>query len=137
MKINTYSNIFDRLVAVLLAPQNVIAYEQTVYKEARRYSDYTGGIWKIATVEDYEGQFMFPIGDETYKVAVDTNGYEGEMSNVAFGLFCSICAHEDLMDIAHEQNLDSLAIKLKAEFDKIMNIIYDHEEGVEIVRALD
>jgi|GEM_PF-2909269 len=137
MKINTYSNIFDRLAAVLLAPQNVMAYEQMIYKEARRYSDYTGGIWKIATVEGYEGQFMYPLGDDKYKVTVNANGYEGEMSNVAFGLFCSICAYEDLMDIAHEQNLDSLALRLKREFDKIMNIIYDHEEGVELVRALD
>lgn len=30
MKINTYSNIFDRLSAVLHTPQNVIAYEQIV-----------------------------------------------------------------------------------------------------------
>jgi hypothetical protein len=137
MKINTYSNIFDRLEAVLHTLPNVIAYEQMIYKEARRYSDYTGGIWKIATAKGYEGQFMYPQGGDRYKVAVDTNGYEGEMSNVAFGLFCSICAYEDLMGIAHEQNLDELAYILKREFDKIMKIIYDHKEGVELVRALD
>ena len=69
--------------------------EPLVYATADRLSvDYTGGYWDFYALSN--GRFyMAPSGDITFHVSCE-NGFEGELSAVAFGITACLYAYSHL-----------------------------------------
>ncbi|TDN69255.1 antirestriction protein [Paraburkholderia sp. BL10I2N1] len=75
-------------------------------------NDYRGGLWTFYHLSN-GGAYAAPRGDlERLRVFMTGNGYEGEMSNDAFGVVCSMFALNHLMsEITDEALLDTLIVR--------------------------
>lgn len=111
--------------------------EQQVYALANYYcEDYQGGYWRFNTLSCGSG-FMCPDSDDTYQVCVSSNGYSGEMSAEAFGIFLTSTALNRMAWKAHEQGKTDLCDHLIVQWEKLRAFADQHDEAGKIFRAWD
>jgi antirestriction protein len=74
--------------------QRLLAFEGAVYDFMRRFAaDYDGAYWQFYELSN-GGFYMAPDGGP-FRISIDTNGYEGEMSADAAGITICLfaCSH--------------------------------------------
>lgn len=107
----------------------MLLVENAVYFWAGKLSqDYRGGFWDFYEFDD-GGFYMAPQADR-FRVAVDTNGYEGEMSADAFGITCCLFAFSHL-----SFQIDDDA--LSRHYGHLYEFALEHAESREIFGATD
>ncbi len=114
-----------------LFPGCVLRGENAVYDWASRFSPtYTGALWDFRT-DDRGVRYMAPLGYDTFKVEQSMNGFEGEMSADAYGIFCTVMGLSQMLQV-HQDNED-----LFANFERLRDHAYDHPESEALIAALD
>lgn len=109
-----------------------LALEPTIYSFAERLSeDYSGGYWEFYTLSN-GGFYMTPHADEPFNVSSD-NGYEGTLSEVAFGIVVCLYAYSHLSFSAKPQ----LAEVCAQQFHWLRDYALDHPEAGAILAAID
>lgn len=129
----SYYNLVSVLVQQGLSPDNaslqVIKFTELCYAYARKFSkDYGGGFWHWYTQSD-GGFFICPQTEQTYRIEVNSNYYQGEMSAVALGLTVSLYALCFLAESGHDFFIES--------YYRLRNFALDHPEGAAIAGAID
>lgn len=104
--------------------------ESLVYGWMDRLSeDYNGGFWHYYTLSN-GGFYMAPATEKRMRMAVEGNGYEGEMSADAAGIVATMFALCQLAAETEDDHIIDLYHLLRAFLD-------DHPEGGLIFRAID
>jgi hypothetical protein len=114
-----------------LFPGCYIFGENAVYGWADRFSrEYSGGLWDFRT-DDAGVRYLVPLGYDTFNVEQSMNGYEGQMSADAYGIFCTLMGLSQMM----ERHQDNEA--LFANFETLREFAYEHAEARVLIAALD
>lgn len=109
-----------------------LALEPTIYSFADRLSeDYTGGYWEFYTLSN-GGFYMTPFADKPFNVSCD-NGYEGKLSEDAFGIVVCLYAYSHLSFSAKPQ----LAEVCARQFHWLRDYALDHPDVGAILAAVD
>ena len=108
--------------------QRLLIFEGAVYDFMRRFApDYDGGFWQFYELSN-GGFYMAPDGG-TFRLSVDTNGYEGEMSADAAGITVCLfaCSHLSYSD-------DEV---FSDHFHMLREFAAEHAEASAIFAAID
>lgn len=109
-----------------------LAIEPSIYTFADRLSaDYTGGYWHFYTLSN-GGFYMSPMADKPFQVNCD-NGYEGALSEEAFGIVCCLYAYSHLSF----SNKTGLAETCARQYHWLRDFALEHVESVAILAAID
>ena len=110
--------------------QRLLAFEGAVYDFMRRFApDYDGGYWQFYELSN-GGFYMAPDG-RPFRVSIDTNGYEGEMSADAAGITVCLFACSHLSFRYSEDDVFADHFHLLREFAA------EHAEASAIFAAID
>jgi hypothetical protein len=91
--------------------------------------DYGGGFWNFYELSN-GGFYMAPNASRRFAIAVETNGYEGEVSADAAGIISSLFALNQLANVTGEKHLAD------AYYD-LMDFAAEHAEAPAIFGAID
>jgi hypothetical protein len=108
----------------------MIKFESTVYDFMHRFApDYLGGFWQFYDLSN--GGFYMAPDRGTYRLRVDSNGYEGDMSADAAGITVCLftCSHLSF----HDARNDLFAER----FHQLREFVTQHSEAAEILAAID
>jgi hypothetical protein len=110
--------------------RHLVTVEHAVYTFMRELSqEYTGGYWSYFELSN-GGFYMAPIQETLLNVAVDTNGYAGQMSADAAGITACLFALSHLsFQIQHES--------IASHFHHLRDFALDHAEASAILAAID
>jgi hypothetical protein len=109
----------------------LMIFEGTVYTFMRRVApDYTGGLWQFLELSN-QGFYMAPEEQRTYRLSVDTNGYEGVMSADAAGITVCLFTYSHL-------SFEYFGDEAFAEhFHRLRDFALEHAEASAIFAAID
>lgn len=111
--------------------------ELNVYAYARQYlPGYDGGEWHFYTLH-VGGGYMAPAGEGRCKVCNSDNGYVGEMSADAAGIFVTAMVLNHRCFMWHRRDEEELSQHLSQRFDELRRYIDCHPERLAILSALD
>lgn len=109
----------------------LLAFEGAVYDFMGRFSpDYRGGFWDFMELSN-NGFYMSPEHEGTFRFAVDTNGYQGEMSPDAAGITVCLFAYSHLSFRYSEDDV------FTQHFHRLRDFAISHAEASEIFAAID
>ena len=109
----------------------LLVLEGTVYDFMRRFApDYRGGFWNFYELST-GGFYMAPEHEGSFRFAIDSNGYEGEMSADAAGITVCLCAYSHLSFRYANDDL------FGAHFHNLREFAIHHAEASEIFAAID
>ena len=109
--------------------RNQVFVENAVYFWASRLSpDYRGAFWDL--YEFNQGGFYMAPRAERYRVVVDTNDFEGEMSADAFGITCCLFAFSHLSFQIQDESLAQ-------HYQLLFDLASTHSEARAIFGATD
>lgn len=105
--------------------------ENTLYSLMDRLSpqDYGGGFWDFYEL-DCKPLYLVPTSKPRYRIAWDTNGYEGEVSADAAGIIATLFALSHL-SFRFESDL------LTEGYSRLYDHAAEHSEAAEIFQAID
>ncbi len=110
--------------------QRLLVFEGAVYEFMRRFAaNYDGAYWQFYELSN-GGFYMSPDGGP-FRISVDTNGYEGEMSADAAGITVCLFACSHLSFRYSEDNVFGGHFHLLREF------AVEHAEASAIFAAID
>ena len=108
----------------------MVRFENAVYGFMREFAeDYRGGLWHFYELSN-GGFYMAPEAD-SFRIVVESNGYEGLMSADAAGI--TVC----LFAYSHLSFQDPGAGLLGHHFYRLREFAVDHPEAAQIVAAID
>lgn len=97
---------------------------------AQLSSDYQGGFWSYYELSN-GGMYMAPAsGQNTYRISVDGNGYEGTMSADAAGITACLFTLSHLSFAVHDE-------RIAEHFYRLREFAFDHREASAIIAATD
>jgi hypothetical protein len=109
----------------------LLILEGAVYDFMRQFApDYRGGFWHFYELSS-GGFYMAPEHEGTFRFAVDTNGYQGELSADAAGITACLFAYSHLSFRYPEDGL------FGDHFHRLREFASQHTEAVEIFAAID
>ena len=109
----------------------LMTFEGAVYDLMRRFSpDYRGGFWDFTELSN-GGFYMSPQHEGTFRFAIDTNGYEGELSPDAAGITVCLFAYSHLSFRYSEDDV------FAAHFHRLREFAIEHAEASAIFAAID
>lgn len=115
----------------LFGLQHLILAENAVYNFMTLLSphDYGGGFWDFY---EYEGKplYLVPTSRPRYRINVETNGYEGEVSADAAGIVATLFTFSHL---SFKYRSDLLA----DGYERLYAFAAEHPEASEIFQAID
>lgn len=121
----------EGFLPVLFGRQHLIVAENTLYNLMTWLSprDYGGGFWDFY---EYEGTplYLAPTSRQRYRIACDTNGYEGRVSADAAGMIATLFTFSHL-SFKYQSDL------LAERFQRLYAFAADHPEASEIFQAID
>lgn len=121
----------QEFLPVLFGLPLLIVAENTVYSFMERLSpgDYGGGFWDFY---EHKGRplFLAPTSRPRFRIACETNGYEGEVSSQAAGIIATLFTFSHL-SFRHNSDL------LVDGYHRLWNYSSDHPEAAEIFQAID
>ncbi|CAG9264754.1 Antirestriction protein KlcA [Burkholderia diffusa] len=128
----------SRFLVDLFGNRLAIVGESRVFGCARRLStDYTGGYWNFYRLTNGSGYLApeVPPASGKFDVCIAANSYEGSVSADAFGIIVTSYVLNGLVfDLAQRRlDCDVLADKYHA----LVNYAKQHDERIEILRAID
>lgn len=95
--------------------------------------EYRGGFWNYYEVPN-GGFYMAPASGQRFRVAVEGNGFEGELSADAAGIVATLFTLSHLsMSEAAGDSRDALA----DSFHALRDFVSTHPEAASIFRAID
>jgi hypothetical protein len=91
--------------------------------------DYAGGLWNFY---EFDGRplFLAPASEQRFRIACDTNGYQGEVSAEAAGIVATLFALSHLSFQHSSEPLSDCCARL-------YDYAADHAEAREIFQAID
>ncbi|MEZ0602950.1 antirestriction protein [Paraburkholderia sp. IW21] len=112
--------------------------EALLYSYATKLApdEYRGGLWDFYKLSN-NGGYAAPTTPERYNLAVQGNGFEGEMSNDAAGIVITMFV---LNQLAHElaaRGNNELAERLSDRYHELRDYAGQHAERASIFRAID
>lgn len=109
----------------------LMIFEGTVYTFMRRFApDYRGGLWQFFELSNH-GFYMAPEEQQTYRISVATNGYEGHMSADAAGITVCLSTYSHL-------SFEYFGDEAFAEhFHRLRDFALQHAEVSAIFAAID
>lgn len=108
---------------------HVIKFTELCYAFARKFSqDYGGDFWHWYTQSD-GGFFVCPQTEKTYRIEVNSNYYQGEMSAQALGMTVSLYALCVLAESGHDFFIEN--------YHRLRGFALSHPEGMAIAGAID
>lgn len=114
----------------LFGPGLMIQGEAFTFGFASQLSkDYGGGMWNFYTL-DGTPLFMAPADSKRFRMFVEGNGYEGEVSADAFGIICTMFALSH-MSFRFESE------KLSEGYVRLYEFASEHPEASAIFQAID
>lgn len=121
----------ETFLPTLFGLQQLIIAENTLYNLMGWLSpqDYGGGLWDFY---DLEGKplFLAPTSKSRYRIACETNGYEGEVSAEAAGIIATLFTFSHL-SFKYQSDL------LAEGYARLYAYAADHPEASEIFQAID
>jgi hypothetical protein len=110
--------------------RHMLTVEYAVYAFMRKLANqYTGGYWNYLELSN-RGFYMAPQSDSRFLVAVDTNGFTGEMSADAAGITACLFA---LSHLSFRVRNDQIA----EHFHLLRDFALEHAEASVILAAID
>jgi len=110
--------------------ERVIRFENAVYGFMRQFaSEYRGGFWQFYELSN-GGFYMAPEAD-SFRFAVETNGYEGMLSADAAGITVCLFAYSHL---SFQDARDDLYAH---HFHRLREYAAEHPEAGQIFAAID
>ncbi len=108
-----------------------VRFEAAVFDFMRRFSaDYGGGFWQFYELNN--GGFYMAPDHGSYRLSIDSNGYEGAMSADAAGI--TVC----LFACSHLSFQDALAADLFGQrFHQLRQYAMEYPEAAQIFAAID
>jgi hypothetical protein len=114
-------------------PHLMMRAEALIFTQAARLSkDYTGGLWTFHRLSN-GGAYVAPDTDRRFHVAVDGNGYTGELSADAFGIVVTMFALSALVWTDDE----ALREKFGEHYHQLRAFAIEHDEAAAILAAID
>jgi hypothetical protein len=110
--------------------RHVLTFEGRVHYLMRQFSPrYAGGVWGY---ELSNGSFyMTPPPDKTYRLAIRSNGYEGEMTADAAGITVCLFAYSWLSFEYRKTDV------FTRHFHRLRDFTLGHAESAQIFAAID
>jgi hypothetical protein len=109
----------------------MLRFEALLFDWARRLStSYTGGYWSFFDLSNGGGYGVPHMRDPLVPVSVDGNGYEGTVTQDAFGVIVSMFALNHLASLTEDDKVIDLYHALRA-------FVCEHDEAAAIYRAID
>ena len=106
--------------------------EPYVFDTASQFSpDYRGGFWNFFAL-DNDGFYLAPDSESAFRVR-SPNGYEGVMSEDAFGIVVCLFAYSHLSFNVRKP----IATTYSRHYHLLREYMMDHAEVAEILRATD
>jgi hypothetical protein len=110
--------------------RHMMTFEGAVYDFMHRFaSDYRGGFWQFYELSN--GGFYMAPDRGSYRLCVDTNGYEGVMSADAAGI--TVC----LFACSHLSFRETHGQLFAERFHQLREFALDHAEAAAIFAAID
>lgn len=107
-----------------------LRFEFGAYDAARALTaDYGGGYWEFYRLSN-GGFYIAPGSTDHFRIAVLTNGYEGECSADALGIICSLVSLNKLIWQTHSEGLNT-------KYYALYNYAAEHPEAATIFGAID
>lgn len=117
----------------LFGVRNMLLIENRLYRWADQLlPQYKGSYWDMLRI-DGGGFYMVPTSRERWKVFVEGNGYEGELSADATGVVLCLMLYSHLSFEA-EGELQRMLVDLH---DRLRNYVHGHPEAAAIYQAID
>ena len=108
----------------------MMRFENAVYGFMREFAaDYHGGLWHFYELSN--GGFYMAPEAKSFRIVVESNGYEGVMSADAAGI--TVC----LFAYSHLSFQDPGAGVLGRHFYRLREFAVDHREAGQIIAAID
>jgi Antirestriction protein len=109
----------------------LIIFEDGVYAFMRRFArDYRGGFWQFLELSN-GGFYMSPSWEGTFRISVDSNGYDGEMSADAAGITVCLFTYSSL-------SFEYFGDEVFADhFHRLRDFALEHAEASAIFGAID
>lgn len=140
------TDMSDKLVATVVPDNNRLAFlplafasrmmiraECMIYQQADLLSDdYNGGLWNFYTLSN-GGYYVAPASPASFDVAVDGNGYQGNVSADAFGIIVTLFVYGALAWIPD----DTLQDKYSNHYHQLRAFAAEHAEAGAILSAID
>ena len=105
-------------------------FESAVYNFMHRLSpDYRGGFWQFYELSN--GGFYMAPDRESYRLSIDSNGYEGTMSADAAGI--TVC----LFACSHLSFQDTRFDLYAQRYHQLREFAIEHSEAAQIFAAID
>ena len=110
--------------------RRMMTFESAVYDFMHRFApDYRGGFWQFYELSN--GGFYMAPDRQSYRICVDTNGYEGVMSADAAGI--TVC----LFACSHLSFRETHGQLFAERFHQLREFALDHSEAAAIFAAID
>ncbi|MCI1046931.1 antirestriction protein [Caballeronia zhejiangensis] len=106
------------------------------YAEQLAPDSYRGGYWDYYKTSNDTG-YAAPSTPERYKLAVQGNGFEGEMSNDAAGIVFTLYVFNQLCHQTHARGLHELSEELADRYYALREYAMQHAERGLILHAID
>ncbi|MGN6424255.1 MAG: antirestriction protein [Asticcacaulis sp.] len=121
----------EMFLPTLFGGRHIIVAETTVYGFMGRLSpeDYQGGLWDFFALAGAP-LFLAPPTKERYRIACDTNGFEGEASAEAAGIIATLFTFSHL---SFQYGSDLLS----EGYYRLYDYAADHPEARVIFGAID
>lgn len=110
--------------------RHMLTFEGLVYDLMRQFSpQYGGGVWTYLELSN--GSFYMTPPDQTYRLTVPSNGYEGEMTADAAGITVCLFAYSHL---SFEYRGTDVFTR---HFHGLREFALGHAESAQIFEAID
>ena len=107
-----------------------LSFENTVYNMMGHYcTNYAGGYWEFYTLSN-GGFYMAPDQSQPMTIIVDGNGFSGELSADAAGVFITLMALNQFAWRSRDERFADL-------FYQLHEFALNHTEANAILRAID
>ncbi len=115
----------------LFGVRHFILAEHTLYSFMQWLSplDYSGGFWNFYELEG-KPLYLVPTSKSRYRMACETNGYEGEVSADAAGIIATLFTLSHL-SFKYDSNV------FAEGYGRLYGFASRHPEALEIFRAID
>ncbi|WP_233854150.1 antirestriction protein [Paraburkholderia sp. HD33-4] len=117
----------------VFTPRLMMQGEAMIYRQADQLSaDYNGGLWAFYRLSN-GGFFVAPDNDKRYTISVAGNGYEGEVSALAFGMTVTLFVLGSLCWIENE----ALRERFTDNYHQLRQYVLDQPEAGAVLAAID
>jgi hypothetical protein len=115
----------------LFGERQFLIAEHTLYSLMGWLSpeDYNGGFWDFYELND-QPLYLVPPEKDRYRIACDTNGFEGEVSADAAGIIVTLFTLSHMSFKAHSDHLAD-------SYQRLFDFACEHPEASAILGAID